>query len=262
MAMRKPDELSGIGETIFDELKALGFNDLRNTEIIINNDKKETIVSYYYSDYGRTGVIEVDYKTNPVIQQWANDLRKADDAFVEVIVPGKELIEWEKYAQSIGYLPDTKLDKATAIYYYSYSIGLGALSISSFTAVAAEQIKILERFRNVFNLSYQRYTDIAKAEAQAREARIEAALERVRARTMAMQHSSELADAATLLFQQMQPLGIPAWSTGYCIWEDNKQAASFWMSSEGVLQSPFKAPLTEEPVCIRYREAYLQGEEF
>ena len=52
MAMRKPEDLSGIGETLFTELKSLGFADLRNTEIIIISDVKETLTSYYYSDYG------------------------------------------------------------------------------------------------------------------------------------------------------------------------------------------------------------------
>src|SRR6266705_2935967 len=79
LAMRKPEDLSAIGEIIFKELKSLGFTNLRNTEIIINNDAKETILSYYYSDYGITGIIEVDYKTNPIVKGWAEDLRKAND---------------------------------------------------------------------------------------------------------------------------------------------------------------------------------------
>ena len=58
MSMKKPDELMGVCEMVFAELKALGFTDLRNTEIIINNDFKESVLSYYFSDYGVTGTIE------------------------------------------------------------------------------------------------------------------------------------------------------------------------------------------------------------
>lgn len=76
MAMRKPEDLASIGETLFTELKALNFADIRNTEMIINNDSKETIKSYYYSDYGITGFIEMSYKTNPVLQKWIDDLKK------------------------------------------------------------------------------------------------------------------------------------------------------------------------------------------
>jgi signal transduction histidine kinase len=207
MAIRKAGELSDIGETMFTELKSLGFADLRNTEIVINNDTKETITSYYYSDYGVSGVIDLDYKSNPIVKGWAEELRKANDAFAEIVIPEKEMKAWRKYREKIGYLPDPRLNKAKTVYFYSYSTGLGALSISSFKPVPKEQIKILERFRNVFQLSYQRYTDIALAEAQAREAQVQLAMERVRARTMAMQKSNELPETAAILFEQFKSLG-------------------------------------------------------
>ena len=77
-----------------------------------------------------------------------------------------------------------------------------------------------------------------------------------------MQKSDELPDAASLLFQQVQSLGMNAWSAGYCIWDEDKQAVTAWMSSEGVLQAPFRAPLTEDPSFIHFREAYERGETF
>ncbi|MGB3074569.1 MAG: hypothetical protein WBB36_04580, partial [Chitinophagales bacterium] len=208
MAMRKPEELAGISETLFTALKALGFADLRNTEIIINNNAKESIVSYYYSDYGITGIIEVFYNNNPIVKAWVTELRKANNAFAEVIIPENEMATWRAYREEIGYLPDPKLNEATSVYYYSYSIGLGALSISSFKPVAADQIKILEQFRNVFNLSYQRYADIALAEAQAKEARIEAALERVRSKAMSMMQPADMLEVCTVISNQLELLGV------------------------------------------------------
>src|ERR1041385_423988 len=123
LAMRKPAELSGIADIIFQELKSLGFTDLRNTEVIINNDAGETIVSYY-SDYGIQGRIEIDYTTNPIIKKWADELRKTNDAFAEVAIAENEIDAWRKYRESLGFLPDPKLNEATNVYYYSYSIGL------------------------------------------------------------------------------------------------------------------------------------------
>ena len=207
MSMRKPEELTAVGEIIFKELKGLGFTNLRNTEIIIINDTKKSLTSYYYSDYGVTGVVEVLYTTNPTVKKWVNDLKKSNDAFAEVVIGENEMAAWRKYREEVGYLPDPKLNEAKTIYYYSYSIGLGGLSISTFKAASNEQIKILERFRNVFDLAYQRYSDIEQAQAQAREAQIELALERIRARTMAMQKSEELADTAYVLFRQFKELG-------------------------------------------------------
>ena len=51
---------------------------------------------------------------------------------------------------------------------------------------------IFKRFGKVFEQTYTRFLDLQKAEAQAREAQIEAALERVRSRTMAMHKSEEV----------------------------------------------------------------------
>ncbi|WP_339724188.1 ATP-binding protein [Maribacter stanieri] len=101
---------------------------------------------------------------------------------------------------------------------------------------------IFKRFAKVFEQTYTRFLDLQKAEAQIREAQIENALERVRSRTMAMQRSDELPEAANDLFLQVQALGIPAWSAGYCIWSENKEKATAFMSSEGVIQKPFILP--------------------
>ncbi|MFN8355288.1 MAG: ATP-binding protein [Spirosomataceae bacterium] len=95
-----------------------------------------------------------------------------------------------------------------------------------------------------------------------RDLEIEAALERVRSRTMAMQHSEELTEAANLLFQQVQVLGIPVWSCGYNIFEKNANECIGWMSTEGTLQPPFSIPLSESPTFIRFYESKQKGEEF
>ena len=47
------------------------------------------------------------------------------------------------------------------------------------------EVQIFKRFAQVFEQTYTRFLDLQKAEAQAREAQIEAALERVRAASLA-----------------------------------------------------------------------------
>src|SRR6185436_15458490 len=74
---------------------------------------------------------------------------------------------------------------------------------------------IFKRFGKVFEQTYTRFLDLQKAEANARESQIQLALERVRARTMAMQRSDELTDVAGLLFEQVSALGIKTWTAGF-----------------------------------------------
>jgi len=110
-----------------------------------------------------------------------------------------------------------------------------------------ESHEIFIRFAKVFEQTYTRFLDLKKAEAQAWEAQIEVALEKIRSRTMAMQHSDELPEAANLLFLEVQALGIPAWSAGYCIWEtEDMKTASCSMSSESELQKSFSLPTIGE----------------
>jgi hypothetical protein len=67
----------------------------------------------------------------------------------------------------------------------------------------------LQRFGKVFEQAYVRFLDLQKAETQAREAQIEAALERVRSRSLAMHQSTELNEVVVVLFENLNYTRIP-----------------------------------------------------
>ena len=71
-----------------------------------------------------------------------------------------------------------------------------------------EENTILKRFGAVFEHAYTRFLDLQKAEEQVKEAQIEAALERVRSQSMAMQHSDQLQAVITVVSEQLQALGF------------------------------------------------------
>ncbi len=91
---------------------------------------------------------------------------------------------------------------------------------------------MLKRFAGVFGQTYRRYLDLQKAEAQAREAQIETALEKVRSRTLAMQKSDELAETASVLFQQLITLGIEPNRLYITIIHSESDEADFWITNE------------------------------
>jgi signal transduction histidine kinase len=125
-----------------------------------------------------------------------------------------------------------------------------------------DKFEILHRFGKVFNSSYTRFNDLQKAEAQARESEIQLALERVRARTMAMQRSEELLEVAGLLFQQVKALGVPLFHCGFNIFEiDDKECIWYPGSADGDILSPCKIPLTEHPVFMAFNESRKRGDE-
>src|SRR5436190_4342639 len=237
MSMRKAEDLAAVSEIIFTELKLFGFADIRNTEIIVNKDTKNSITSYYYSDYGITGTIDVDITTHTTVKHWMEELKKTNDSFAAVHISEKEMKEWRKYRESLGYLPDPKLNKVKTVEYYSYSIGPGAISVSSFKPITEEQLKTLERFKNVFGLAYRRYSDVAKAEAQAREAQIEAALEKVRSRSLAMHKSDELSDVVIVLFEMMKKLNIRSDGININVTKEGSKSIESWLAAPGGVYS-------------------------
>lgn len=263
MSMTKPNDLLNIGEMLFRELKVLGFSELRNTLINTFVDEENYFIDYDYSDLTGGSITRIPYSGHPVIENYIRNIRKGNGAFTEQIVSGKELEQWKEFRRSNGEADDPRLDNIPAVYYYIYSVGAGGIGISTLSSISDEKLKVLKRFSNVFDLAYKRYTDITKAEARSREAQVELALEKIRARTMAMQKSDELAEVSSLLFQQMISLGVNTYSSGFTIWDKDTEELISWMcNADGSINPPFRMPVRENEGHILQYESWKNGEDF
>jgi hypothetical protein len=78
------------------------------------------------------------------------------------------------------------------------------------------------RFGKVFQQTYTRFLDLEKAEAQAKEAKIEAALERVRSQAMGMIESSDLLDIVVTMRNEFTALGYEAGYFWHMMWLPDK----------------------------------------
>jgi len=208
MSMKKPDDLLFICDVLFKELKSLGFTELRNTLIHTYVDEESYFIDYDYSDYTGGGISHIPYKGVPFIENYIFEIRKSKEAFTEMVVTGEELEVFKEFRKTTGQLEDLRLDHASALYYYNYSIGVGDVGISTFSPISEEKREVLKRFRNVFDFAYRRYMDVAQAEMQAREATIEASLEKVRGEAMAMHNSSDLSSTILLAYSELKKLGF------------------------------------------------------
>ncbi|MEQ9023542.1 MAG: hypothetical protein RLN82_12440, partial [Pseudomonadales bacterium] len=94
---------------------------------------------------------------------------------------------------------------------------------------------------------YTRFLDLQRAEKQTKEAQIETALERVRARSMAMHQSEEIGDVAFVLFQQLKSLGGELWGTGFGFCENNSDVDEFWFANENGIMPHLKIPNNIDP---------------
>jgi signal transduction histidine kinase len=264
MGMHRPDDLLNVCKVFFKELTTLGFDEIRNAIIHTFNDEKKYFIDYDYSNLTGGVITNIPYGNNPFIKKFLKQIRKSDEAFAEITVKGKELKEWKKFRKSGGQPDDPRLDKTSALYYYIYSVGTGDIGISTFGAVNEEKLTVLKRFRNVFNLSYQRYVDIVKAEAQAKEAQIQLALERVRARSLAMHHTAELQDVVNIVAQQLHHINIDI-NGGVFITINNEVDTDIplW-ASVGAADYAQKVvvPFLHKPIFTCLRDAVRKGNNF
>ncbi len=260
LGMHHPADMVKVCIVISEQLAHLKVKEIRNVQTAIFYKEKGTYMNYeYYVKHNKVLVTEVDFKNHEIQKEFANRMINGAKKDYIVSIAGEELKDWLAYQKTTNQFIDTYLEKSTSLNYYWYSLGPVALGISTYVPLIQEEINLFKRFLKVFELAYTRYLDIEKAEAQAREAEIELALERVRARTMAMQKSDELPNAALLMFQQLQALGVPQFACGFNIWDEDRKAATAWMSGDDRVQPPFKTSSSED-VFLKIFEAAKRGE--
>src|SRR5206468_7652101 len=116
---------------------------------------------------------------------------------------------------------DTVVEK---FYQHSAGFSRGSLDINGFNKLNEEAQDVFKRFGKVFEQTYTRFLDLQKAEAQAREAKIEAALERVRSKTMAMHNSNDVGESVATMFAEFVHLGIQTNRCGILIFGEETTA--------------------------------------
>ncbi len=133
------------------------------------------------------------------------------------------------------------------------------LSIQNYAAIpySAEENAALRRFGKVFEQTYTRFLDLQQAEAQAREAKIEAGLERVRAKAMSMQTSEELNALLGTVFDELTKLNLVLTRCVIIIYEPGTNSCRWWMANS-------EAPAAPMNFFVKYHKlrpymAYLKG---
>jgi signal transduction histidine kinase len=235
MAMHNSRDVADTAVTMFDELTKLGVETLRCGIGIVHEPNDLEIWAAKKNEDEKVELIigHLDLAAHPMSQGVLDNWKKKEKTFSYELT-GDDLINY--YTQlnnSAAYL--TKWDLASLPqkqFYHAFYFPEGTVSAFSKKQLPVETVKIFKRFAAVFGQTYRRFLDLQKAEAQAREAQIEAALERVRGRTLAMQKSDELAETAAVLFRQLIHLGIEPNRLYINIIKNENGEAEFWITDE------------------------------
>jgi signal transduction histidine kinase len=216
MGMQKPDDIMNVLNVIKTELDQFDLGNIGTWFWIFNGDN--TLTQWDISETGLGGSlnninITVDleasiagsfhgpkwHKEEYYNMPWNGDpLQQLIDEIIELDPKGGQIFQE---------LVDN--GEITTYWQACAPFSRGVLGLDFAIEPPDDVEPILTKLGSVFGMAYQRFEDLQKAEAQARESRIEAALERIRSQSLAMQSSNELRKVADVLYEQMRDLDQP-----------------------------------------------------
>ncbi|WP_412068753.1 ATP-binding protein [Rubrivirga sp. IMCC43871] len=96
---------------------------------------------------------------------------------------------------------------------------------------SADTLRTLERFAVLFALAYARHQDLQQAEVRARTSRLNAAVERARARALAMRGPEGLDDVIGVIVGELRRLGVPFHRCTVAAFDGATRGARYWSST-------------------------------
>src|SRR5204863_8727097 len=132
----------------------------RNVQTVIIYPQKHEYLNYqYFTPYDKDSIEVIDYLLHPDVLDFTNQMLASSDAYYNKTFEGDELHDWREYRKQTNQLPDPKLEATTSSHYSFYSIGSGALGLTTYAPLSEKEISLFKRFRNVFELAYRRFVD-------------------------------------------------------------------------------------------------------
>lgn len=267
MAMQKSEELRDVIQLILDQLYGLHFS-IDSASILVEVNESNDL-RYWVAAPGQQYAARMDipYTDHPIFNRLV-EAKEKGEAFFTLLLSKEEKDRFFDHYFKFAPIPE---ERKSFIYHSNgwasstVLFNTVILSIQNFSAIpySDEQNKALVRFGKAFEQTYTRFLDLQKAETQALEAQIEAALERVRSRSMAMQKSEELRDVLQLILDQLCGLHFSIDSASFTVDINNDNGFSTWLAAPGQQYAMLISfPYLNNPVFNKLLEANRKGENF
>jgi signal transduction histidine kinase len=213
MAMQKSDELKDLIATVSFELGNLDFVLDRCFLMIFDHKTNDSTWWMSHPESPEPSGMYIKYHEHTpylsYIKAWKERQKKW-----EYVLEGDVKRTWDEFLfneTELSKLPGqvaANMRGQEKVYFSSSFNNFGCLSLATLEPLSNELFEIMLRFAKVFDLTYTRFNDLKQAEAQAREATIEAAVERVRGKALAMQKSEDLHSVVVTLKKALMGLNI------------------------------------------------------
>ncbi len=268
LAMNSSKDMPGTTAVMFNELTRLGIQMERNGIVIINESPIMEVWTTPLSPKNKKDVkivkVNLDSRIHPLLQGVHKSWKESKDYF-KYELTGDEVRE---YYETLSKYPDYKfpvnMEYSNRHINNSFYFDEGQIFAFTTKPLSKDQKQIFHRFTKVFSSTYKRYLDLQKAEAQAREAEIEAALERIRSSSLAMHKSEELQNVVSVLFEQLQNLNFLMEGAAAFIITNikEKQGAHFWMEDKVTKPVCFYLPYYDAPSINDIYNARAERKDF
>lgn len=234
MAMHDSGDLLDAAGTIFTELGNLGISPMRTGFVLLSKDSRRAKL-YPAASFGKENPLsftgEFDFIGHEIFEnQYESWLRK-ENYFP--VLEGDLLQSYYHILADELSMPVEGFVSVKKQFGTFLPFSEGFLFTWSVEPYAEKEINILEKFKNILDLTIRRYNELQNAEAQARASKIEAALERVRAKALAMHKSDDLNEAVAIVFDELEKLELGMLRCGIGILNREKRCAEVWSTTHG-----------------------------
>ncbi|NKB66079.1 MAG: response regulator [Candidatus Latescibacteria bacterium] len=244
LGMQQSGELPEVAAALFEGLKGLGFESLWRCWIGIVDEADRSARIWMTTTEGTAVEAETRMllRGHPVVEDIFAAWQR-QDGYIQFELARAELTDAIRAVvhQSALALPEWNERSAAALpdhlWFYDFNFAQGFIHVVMQQPLEAEEVQVLGRFRDTFAFGYNRYLELQRAEEQAREAQIEASLERVRARALGLRHSGELPEVAAVFVQELRQLELSVRRSTIAVYDAERHAWEMWsttLDGEGV----------------------------
>jgi ligand-binding sensor domain-containing protein/signal transduction histidine kinase len=261
LGMKRSEDLSQAGVTVFQELKGLGLPIWRGGFGTVDEASDPPIFETWGSTTEGKIIrgIRLPISGHPVLPEFYTAWKRQDDTHVSELTGELK----KDYLQSLGktgYPVEWPEQWDTYRVYHAF-FTYGGLYVVTPDRLSEEDLSVLRRFRDGFAFAYTRFLDLQDAEKRAREAVRQAAVDRVRAEIAAMRTSADLERVTPLIWKELTALGVPFFRCGvYIVDEEAGQTHIYLTNPQGESLAALSLPFDSHPVVRGGVDHWRRGE--
>jgi hypothetical protein len=271
LAMHKSAEIMEVATTVFEKMTDLGVNMSGGVSIVTFFCDSKDLLHWLLLN-GMMINAHLPYFDHIIFNECANAREQGLDFFTNTYTGEVKASYLRHILKESGFSkgPEEIKKWVQDQTWFGFSFAIqrnSGIFLNDYTGklFSDETNDILKRFSRVFEQAYVRFLDLQKAEAQAREAQIEASLERVRSKAMAMQKSEDLANAVAIVFEELDKLNLGMLRCGIGILGKEKCSAKVWTTTKSesgnAVQVAGDEPMNIHPLLQGAFDAWMAQEE-